>query len=117
MRKGNFKHTQIICRNDIYEANSIEKEMQIAETSRQPIEATSPIIYTERNKGVEAQYDIRADRWEIAQNAMDAVAKSIAAKRADNIKNNDNQQPTTTETTTQQTTTAQPSQGGYTDVK
>lgn len=112
MRKGNFKHAKLNCNNDIYEANSIEIEMQIAETARQPIEATSPIIYTERNKGVEPQYDIRADRWEIAQNAMNAVAKSIAAKRAENLKNNDNQQ-----TTTQETTTTQTDAGGNTDVK
>ena len=116
MRKGKFFHIEMACKNDIYEANSIEVEMQIAETAKQPIEATSPIIYTERNKGVEPQYDIRADRWEIAQNAMDVVAKSVAAKRAENLKSNDNKQATQ-ETTTQQTTTTQTNTGGDTDVK
>lgn len=113
MRKGNYKHAEMTCNNDIYEANSIEVEMQIAETAKQPIDATSPIIYTERNKGVEPQYDIRADRWEIAQNAMDTVAKSVAARRADNIKKTDNE----LNTQQQQTTTAQADAGGNTDVK
>lgn len=37
--------------------------------------------YTERSEGVRPEYDIRTDRFEIAQEAMDKASKSIRAKR------------------------------------
>ena len=41
----------------------------------------APIIYTERKDGVLPAYDIRTDRWEIAQEAMAKNLKAIDAKR------------------------------------
>lgn len=40
----------------------------------------APIIYTEKKDGVQPQYNIRTDKWEIAIDAMDKVNKIRAAK-------------------------------------
>lgn len=73
-------------REQLYSGNSIEFKVRKATTEKQPIESVSPIIYTERKDGVLPQYDIRTDRFEIAQQAMDSVAKSYTAKRAEAMK-------------------------------
>ena len=46
----------------------------------EPIKDTTPLIYTPKEKGVMPQYDIRTDKWDIAQNAMDRVNKERIAK-------------------------------------
>ena len=62
-----------------------EKVRRITENS-EPIEDGAPIIYTERKDGVNPAYNIRTDRWEIAQDAMEQVgnnkSKIIAMKIA-----------------------------------
>lgn len=90
MRKPNYRTTTINSNNDIYEGQSIERYVEQAETSKQPIEGGSPEIFTARKEGVKAEYNIRTDRWEIAQRAMDKVSASIQAKRADYIKASEN---------------------------
>lgn len=67
--------------NNGYEGIPLEEEIEAYTTNKTPIENTSPIIYTERKDGVKPEYDIRTDRWEIAQNAMDYVSKTAIAKR------------------------------------
>ena len=41
----------------------------------------APIIYTDREQGVLPAYNIRTDRWDIAENAMDKVNAAKMAKR------------------------------------
>lgn len=95
MRQGNYRKIKFDAEmGEFFDAVSLEQELQIATTTNAPIEATSPMIYTERKDGVKPEYDIRTDRWEIAQQAMDHVAASYKAKRADFIKsqmNSDNE--------------------------
>lgn len=86
MRKPNYKHAKLIPDNDIFEGLSLEREIERAETSKQPIEATSPQIFTPKKDGVLPEYDIRTDRFEIAQRAMDKVAGSYRAQREEWIK-------------------------------
>lgn len=70
-----------ICTTENFEGESIEeKTAKITETNA-PIEAISPMIYTERKDGVQAEYDIRADKWDIAQNAMDSIGKARQERR------------------------------------
>lgn len=96
MRKPKYNTTKMYVDADIYECKSIEREIEQAETTKQPIEATSPIIYTPRKDGVRPEYDIRTDRFAIAQQAMDHVAASYRAKRADWIKSLENPKGTET---------------------
>ena len=49
-----------------------------------PITDGAPIIYTDREQGVLPAYNVRTDRWDIAENAMDKVNAAKMAKR-DNI--------------------------------
>ena len=63
-----------------YEGQSIEDRCKKLVETGEPIKDTSPLIYTPKEKGVMPQYDVRADKWEIAQDAMDTVNKARIAK-------------------------------------
>ena len=68
------------------EGEYIEEKVRRITENGEPIEDGAPIIYTERKDGVNPAYDIRTDRWEIAQDAMEQVgnnkSKIIAMKIA-----------------------------------
>ena len=99
MRTPNTLKKELVSNNDITKGKSIEEEMRIAESTKIPIQATAPTIYTARKDGVLAETNIRTDRWEIAQKAMDSVSKSFVAKRMEQIEraqeNNQNAETTT----------------------
>lgn len=63
-----------------YQGQSIEDRCKKLVETGEPIKDTSPLIYTPKEKGVMPQYDVRADKWEIAQEAMDRVNKERIAK-------------------------------------
>ena len=63
-----------------YEGQSIEDRCKKLVETGEPIKDTSPLIYTPKEKGVMPQYDVRADKWDVAQNAMDGVNKERIAK-------------------------------------
>ena len=63
-----------------YEGQSIEDRCKKLVETGEPIKDTSPLIYTPKENEVMPQYDVRADKWEIAQNAMDRVNKERIAK-------------------------------------
>lgn len=71
----------LINRNKSYEGEYLETELERITTQNIPIQALSPMYYTERNKGVMPETNIRTDRWEIAQNAMGHVSRAKIAKR------------------------------------
>ena len=59
---------------------SIENKVRRITENNAPITDGAPIIYTNRDDGVLPAYNIRTDRWEIAQAAMDAVNQTNLAK-------------------------------------
>ena len=67
-------------RVESYEGQSIEDRCKKLVETGEPIKDTSPLIFTPKEKGVMPQYDVRTDKWEIAQNAMDRVNKERIAK-------------------------------------
>lgn len=67
--------------NKAYEGERIEEKMDRIVNNNEPISDGAPLIYTERNEGVLPEYDIRADKWDIAIDAMDKVAESNKMKR------------------------------------
>lgn len=67
--------------NQSYDGERIEEKIERIVNNNEPITDGAPIIYTERDEGVLPQYDIRTDRFEVAVEAMDTVAKSKIAKR------------------------------------
>lgn len=58
----------------------IETKVRRITENNEPITDGAPIIYTNRDDGVLPAYNIRTDRWEIAQAAMDAVNQANLAK-------------------------------------
>ena len=59
---------------------SIENKVHRITENNEPITDGAPIIYTNRDDGVLPAYNIRTDRWEIAQQAMEAVNQANLAK-------------------------------------
>lgn len=59
---------------------SIEEMIRQSIETKAPIEATAPMIYTEKAKGVQPEHDIRTDRQELALDATDKFSKSMRAK-------------------------------------
>ena len=103
MRKPIFKQAQMTADNDIYRGESIESYCNRCTQTKQPVEGGAPIIFTARKDGVLAEYNIRTDRFEIAQNAMEKAAMSYQAKRADYINPKQEKQTEQTEETTEET--------------
>ncbi len=63
------------------EGEPLEWKIERIMTSNEPITDGAPEIFTERKEGVNAAYNIRTDRWELAAEAMDVVQKNVQAKR------------------------------------
>lgn len=67
--------------NTSYVGETIEQKVRRVTTQKEPIKDGAPIIYTDRKDGVQPAYDIRTDRFELAVDAQDYIAKSHLAKR------------------------------------
>lgn len=66
---------------EILEGETIEMKIERIVENKEPISDGAPEIFTERKDGVISAYNIRTDRWEIAADAMDAISRSVQAKR------------------------------------
>lgn len=90
-KKPIFTESQLTEENgwvpEITEGETIEQKMERVVNNNEPIEDGAPTIYTERKDGVMPEYDIRTDKWEVAQNAMDLVTKNDIARRNERIEN------------------------------
>ena len=64
----------------IYDGESIETKVERVIQNKEPIEDGAEIIYTEKKQGVQPQYDIRTDKWEVAQEAMNLAHANRIAK-------------------------------------
>ena len=62
------------------DGESIESKVRRITENNEPITDGAPIIYTNREDGVLPAYNIRTDRWDIAQEAMNAVNQANLAK-------------------------------------
>lgn len=98
MIQNKFRELSNINRNVSYEGEPLENKIRRILDNKEPITDSAPIIYTERKDGVMPAYNIRTDRFEIAIEAMDKVAKSKLSKREqvrgkDNLSDNDKKSP------------------------
>lgn len=66
---------------ETYEGETIETKVARIVQEKAPITDGAPIIYTDREQGVLPAYNVRTDRWEIAENAMDKVNAAKMAKK------------------------------------
>lgn len=97
MKNGCKFYKTTITTDFLENGESIEEKMRKVTQTNEPIENVAPLIYTERKDGVLPECDIRTDRWDIAQEAMGAVEKSITAKREAAAQTQENTQQTTQE--------------------
>lgn len=78
--KGGFKI------NNTTQGETIEQKVERILDNKEPIKDGAPLIYTDRKDGIQAGYNIRTDRWEVAVEAMDKVAKAKTAQRENRAK-------------------------------
>ncbi len=80
----NKKLITSIKKNTAVENEPLERKIERMENNGEPLQSNSEaaqMIYTDRADGVQAAYDIRSDRFEIAVEATDALQKSNIARR------------------------------------
>ena len=75
------------------EGETVETKVARIVQNKEPITDGAPMIYTEKEQGVLPEYDIRTDKWEIAQNAMDVVHATNIAKSKELSKGNKEEEP------------------------
>lgn len=71
--------------NKSYEGETLENKIERIMSNKEPIKDGAPRIYTERKDGVQPQYNIRTDRWEIAVETAGIVDKHFKAKREERL--------------------------------
>lgn len=79
-KKTKPKETTIAL-NQSVEGETIEQKIRRVTNNKEPITDGAPIIFTDRKDGVQPQYDIRTDRFELAVDATDRMSKNHLAKR------------------------------------
>lgn len=67
--------------NNSFEGETIETKVNRIVNNKEPIKDQAPLNYTERKDGINPDYDVRADKWERAIDAMGAVNKSKLTQR------------------------------------
>lgn len=98
MYKQNPINRTTINKNDSIKGETLETKIQRRMENKEPLDGEAPLIYTEREQGVLAGYNIRTDRFEIALEGIDAIQRSRAAKREIKaqmqvVKNDDKTEP------------------------
>ena len=83
--KANFNKTKLK-RQKRFQGEPIEAKIERIMSNKEPISDGAPLIYTDREDGVQPAYDIRTDRFDVAIDAMTYVAKSNIAKREEGLK-------------------------------
>ena len=74
------KSTTLVVNNS-YEGETIEQKVERFTNNNEPIKDGAPLIYTDRKDGVQAGYNIKTDRFEVAIDAMDKIQKTKIAER------------------------------------
>lgn len=74
-------HKTTMCLDNTKEGETIENKVKRLVQNKEPIKDGAPMIYTDKVHGVNPAYNIRTDRWEIAIDALDRIAKSKTAKK------------------------------------
>ena len=94
MKGRKYKARYLMTGNSVgSEGETIETKVARIIQNKEPITDGAPMIYTEREQGVLPEYDIRTDKWEIAQQAMDVVHATNIAKSKELNKENKEEKP------------------------
>lgn len=77
--------------NQATEGETIEAKVRRIINNKEGIEDGAPIIFTERSEGVPPEYNIRTDRFELAIEATDKMAKERLSKRQERLQKDKDQ--------------------------
>lgn len=77
-RFANRHRTIIDTTQNLREGQSIEEVMRVNTANKTMPEQVFPELYQERNEGIDPLCDIRTDKWDIAQAAMDKVSRAYS---------------------------------------
>lgn len=80
MRNYKTNKTTIEC-NEAFDGEPLSWKINRAMTTGEPLDMCVSSIFTKRSDGVQPQYDIRTDRFEIAREAMRLTNRAEVAKR------------------------------------
>lgn len=87
MYKPNRIRPTTIRINQAEPGETLESKIEKLVNKKEPLEeGSAPLIYTPRMEGIRASTNIRTDRWEIAIEATDRIAKSYMARRDERSK-------------------------------
>lgn len=83
-----FKKSKLVI-NKAKQGETIEEKIERIVNNKEPIKDGAPILYTERKEGIRPSTNIRTDRFLIAVEASEKIAKSYKAKREERINTKD----------------------------
>lgn len=83
---------------------TIEEKIARITENNEPITDGVQMIFTKRGDGVLPQYNIRADKWAISQEAMEKVAAAKKGTIAKRLRGNEQPTEQPTEQSTEQST-------------
>lgn len=72
--------------NTSVEGETIEMKIERIVNNKEPIKDGAPLIYIDRREGVRPSTNIRTDRFEVALDATDKIARSYKARREERAK-------------------------------
>lgn len=72
--------------NTAKQGETLETKIERIVNNKEPIKDGAPIIYMERKEGIRKSTNIRTDRFEVAIEAADKIAKSYKARREEKAK-------------------------------
>lgn len=84
-KKINIRKSSIQ-RYDVIEGQTIEQKIERLVNNNEPIEGEDKPIYTDRKDGCLPDYNIRADKMELALEAIDKATANKMAWRSDKYK-------------------------------
>lgn len=78
--------TTVIKRREAVSGEMLEEKVERIVNNKEPIKDGAPLIYIDRKEGIRKSTNIRTDRWEVAIDATESIAKSYKAKREERAK-------------------------------
>ena len=87
MVKSKVANKTSIRRNKSYVGERIEDRVKRLVYSGEALGDGAPLIYTDRRRGVQPEYNIRTDKWDLALDTLDKTNKNELVKRAEFYKN------------------------------
>lgn len=82
---------------ETYEGESIEEKVSRITENNEPITDGAPIVYTKRSEGIRPEFDIRTDKWDLAQEKMEKVNGAKRTKIQEKLKSTENTETKETE--------------------